>query len=110
MTSGGCACLWPDQPQRVARLEAEMTLAPTAPSLLVHGDAVEVVPGAVASARRRPACRHHDVDAVALPAREPPALPAPPRPSGGQAGGGVGVSGGGRSRAGDTDTGRSLRL
>src|SRR6266849_6535406 len=41
-----------------------------------------------------PACGHHDVGAVALPAREPPALPAPPRRSGGRPGGGVGVSGG----------------
>src|SRR5260221_818313 len=39
------ACLWPDQPERVARLEAEMALAATAPPLLLHGDAVEVVPG-----------------------------------------------------------------
>src|SRR5688500_18026443 len=61
-------------------------------------------------ARGRPACRHHDVGAVALPAREPPALPAPPRRSGGPPARGVGVSGGGRSRAVDADTGRSPRL
>ena len=45
------ACLWPDQPdqpERAARLEAEMALAATAPPLLLHGDAVEVVPGAFA--------------------------------------------------------------
>ena len=42
------ACLWPDQPERVARLEAEMALAATAPPLLLQGDAVEVVPGAFA--------------------------------------------------------------
>ena len=42
------ACLPPDQPERAARLEAEMTLAATAPALLLQGDAVEVVPGAVA--------------------------------------------------------------
>jgi hypothetical protein len=42
------ACLWPDQPQRVARLEAEMALAATAPPLLLRGDAVEVMPGAFA--------------------------------------------------------------
>src|SRR5260221_13908124 len=35
------ACLWPDQPERVARLEAEMALAATAPPLLLQGDAVE---------------------------------------------------------------------
>ncbi len=29
------ACLWPDQPERVARLEAEMALAATAPPLLL---------------------------------------------------------------------------
>jgi len=38
------ACLWPDQPERAARLEAEMALAATAPPLLLQGDAVEVVP------------------------------------------------------------------
>jgi len=105
------ACLWPDQPERAARLEAEMALAATAPPLLLQGDAVEVGARRLRPcARGRPACRHHDVGAVALPAREPPALPAPPRRSGGRPGGGVGVSGGGRSRAGDTDTWRSPRL
>src|SRR5688500_3207976 len=42
------ACLWPDQPERVARLEAEMALAATAPPLLLHGNAVEVLPDAFA--------------------------------------------------------------
>jgi hypothetical protein len=42
------ACLWPDQPDRVARLEAEMALAATAPPLLLKGDAVEVMPDAFA--------------------------------------------------------------
>jgi hypothetical protein len=42
------ACVWPDQPERVARLEAEMALAATAPPLLLRGDAVEVLPDAVA--------------------------------------------------------------
>ncbi|WP_097213252.1 MULTISPECIES: DUF2332 domain-containing protein [unclassified Rhodococcus (in: high G+C Gram-positive bacteria)] len=42
------ACLWPDQPERSARLEAEMTLAATAPPQLLHGDAVEVLPDAFA--------------------------------------------------------------
>ena len=42
------ACLGPDQPERAARLEAEMALAATAPPLLLQGDAVEVVPGAFA--------------------------------------------------------------
>jgi hypothetical protein len=42
------ACLWPDQPERVARLEAEMALAATAPPQLLRGDAVEVVPDAFA--------------------------------------------------------------
>jgi hypothetical protein len=42
------ACLWPDQPERAARLEAEMALAATAPPLLLRGDAVEVLPGALA--------------------------------------------------------------
>jgi hypothetical protein len=42
------ACLWPDQPERVARLEAEMALARTDPPLLLRGDAVDVLPDAVA--------------------------------------------------------------
>jgi hypothetical protein len=42
------ACLWPDQPERAARLEAEMALAATAPPLLLRGDAVEVLPDAFA--------------------------------------------------------------
>jgi Uncharacterized protein conserved in bacteria (DUF2332) len=42
------ACLWPDQPERAARLEAEMALAATAPPLLLQGDAVEVVSDAFA--------------------------------------------------------------
>jgi hypothetical protein len=42
------ACVWPDQTERVARLEAEIALAATAPPLLLHGDAVEVMPDAFA--------------------------------------------------------------
>jgi hypothetical protein len=42
------ACLWPDQPERAARLEAEMALAAADPPLLLRGDAVEVLPGALA--------------------------------------------------------------
>jgi hypothetical protein len=42
------ACLWPDQPERVARLEAEIALAATAPPLLLRGDAVDVLPDAFA--------------------------------------------------------------
>jgi hypothetical protein len=42
------ACLAPDQAERLARLEAEMALAATAPPLLLRGDAVEVLPDAVA--------------------------------------------------------------
>ena len=40
------ACLWPDQPERATRLDAEMALAATAPPLLLRGDAVEVLPDA----------------------------------------------------------------
>jgi hypothetical protein len=40
------ACLWPDQPERRARLEAELALAATAPPLLLRGKAVEVLPDA----------------------------------------------------------------
>jgi hypothetical protein len=42
------ACQWPDQPEGVARLEAEIALAATAPPLLLQGDAVEVLPDAFA--------------------------------------------------------------
>jgi hypothetical protein len=42
------ACVWPDQPERAARLEAELALAVTAPPLLLAGDAVEVLPDALA--------------------------------------------------------------
>jgi hypothetical protein len=37
------ACVWPDQPARAARLEAEMALAAAAPPVLLRGDAVELV-------------------------------------------------------------------
>jgi hypothetical protein len=42
------ACLWPDRPERIARLEAEIALAATAPPLLLQGDAVELLPDAFA--------------------------------------------------------------
>ncbi|WP_211225537.1 DUF2332 domain-containing protein [Amycolatopsis nigrescens] len=42
------ACVWPDQPDRLARLEAELALAATVPPLLLRGDAVELLPDAFA--------------------------------------------------------------
>jgi hypothetical protein len=42
------ACLWPDQPERAARLDAEIALAATAPPLLLRGNAVGLLPDAVA--------------------------------------------------------------
>ena len=42
------ACVWPDQQERAARLEAEMALAATAPPLLLQGDAAEMMPEAFA--------------------------------------------------------------
>jgi hypothetical protein len=42
------ACLCPDQPERLARLEAEMALAATSPPLLLQGDILEVLPDAIA--------------------------------------------------------------
>jgi hypothetical protein len=42
------ACLWPDQPERVARLDAEIALAATTRPLLLRGNVVEELPGAVA--------------------------------------------------------------
>jgi hypothetical protein len=42
------ACVWPDQPERVARLDAEIALAATDPPVLLRGNAVEVLPDAVA--------------------------------------------------------------
>lgn len=42
------ACLPPDQPERIAMLDAEMALAATAPPLLLRGDALELVGDAIA--------------------------------------------------------------
>jgi hypothetical protein len=42
------ACLPPDQPERAARLEAEMALAAGAPPLLLRGDPVDLLPDAIA--------------------------------------------------------------
>jgi hypothetical protein len=42
------ACLPPDQPERAARLEAEIMLAATDPPRMLRGDAVEVLPDAFA--------------------------------------------------------------
>jgi hypothetical protein len=42
------ACVWPDRSELVARLDAELALAATAPPLLLRGDAVEVLPDAFA--------------------------------------------------------------
>jgi hypothetical protein len=42
------ACLPPDQPERIARLDAEMALAATAPPLLLSGAAAELLPDAIA--------------------------------------------------------------
>jgi hypothetical protein len=42
------ACLWPDQPERVERLNAAIALAASAPPTLVQGDAVDVLPSAFA--------------------------------------------------------------
>jgi hypothetical protein len=42
------ACMWPDQPERIAMLEAEIELAATAPAQLLQGDAIDVLPDALA--------------------------------------------------------------
>lgn len=42
------ACLSPDRPERRARLDAELALAATTPPVLLRGDAVEVLPDALA--------------------------------------------------------------
>ncbi|QRP46884.1 DUF2332 domain-containing protein [Amycolatopsis sp. FDAARGOS 1241] len=42
------ACLPPDRPERAARLEAELALAAKTPPLLLRGDAVELLPEALA--------------------------------------------------------------
>jgi hypothetical protein len=42
------ACLPPDQPERAARLDAEIALAAAAPPVLLQGDAVDVLPEAFA--------------------------------------------------------------
>ncbi|WP_349264118.1 DUF2332 domain-containing protein [Longimicrobium sp.] len=40
------ACVWPDQAEHAAKLEAEIALATTDPPLLLRGNAVEVLPDA----------------------------------------------------------------
>ncbi|NKQ53023.1 DUF2332 domain-containing protein [Amycolatopsis sp. K13G38] len=42
------ACVWPDQRDRAARLEAELALAAAEPALLLRGDIVETLPDAFA--------------------------------------------------------------
>src|SRR5215217_292093 len=42
------ACVPPDQPERAARLDAELALLATAPPVLLRGNPVEVLPDAVA--------------------------------------------------------------
>ena len=42
------ACVWPDQPERAARLAAQIALAATSPPLLLQGDAIDVMPDAFA--------------------------------------------------------------
>lgn len=42
------ACLWPDQPDRLARLEAELALTAADPPLLLQGDSIEVMSDAFA--------------------------------------------------------------
>ncbi|MBC6447232.1 DUF2332 domain-containing protein [Actinokineospora xionganensis] len=42
------ACVWPDQSEHAAKLEADLALAATAPPLLLRGDAVEMLSDAVA--------------------------------------------------------------
>ena len=42
------ACVWPDQPDQVARLDAALALTASAPPKLLRGDAVEVLPDAFA--------------------------------------------------------------
>jgi hypothetical protein len=42
------ACLWPDQPERITRLDAAIALAAQQPSQLLQGNALEVLPDAAA--------------------------------------------------------------
>jgi hypothetical protein len=42
------ACVPPDQPERIARLEGELELAASAPPFLMHGDKVHLLPEALA--------------------------------------------------------------
>ena len=42
------ACVWPDQPERAAGLDAEIALARTDPPLVLRGDALDVLPDALA--------------------------------------------------------------
>lgn len=42
------ACVWPDQLEQIAQLDAEIALAAAAPPLLLEGDPIEVLPDALA--------------------------------------------------------------
>ena len=42
------ACVWPDQPEQAARLDAQLALAAAAPALLLRGKVLELLPDAVA--------------------------------------------------------------
>jgi hypothetical protein len=42
------ACVWPDQSERIAKLQAEVALAATAPPMLLEGHPVETLPDAFA--------------------------------------------------------------
>jgi hypothetical protein len=43
------ACLWPDQPERLARLDAALEIAAHHPPPLVEGDALELLPDLIAT-------------------------------------------------------------
>jgi hypothetical protein len=44
------ACLWPEQPERIERLEAAIGIAREAPPPLLRGDALALLPGVIAAA------------------------------------------------------------
>lgn len=45
------ACVWPDQPERLARLNAALAIAAEHPVELVQGDALELLPSLIAAAQ-----------------------------------------------------------
>ena len=56
------ACVWPDQPERLARLEAALEIAAAHPPEVVQGDALELLPELIAAAEGEVVVFHSAVE------------------------------------------------